>query len=384
MNSYQVMPVTAEDYRRLARKKLPRFLFDYIDGGAGEETTLWSNREDFHRIRLRQRVLRDVSRVDSSTSVLGRSVNMPVVLAPVGLAGMFKRRGEVQAARAASAAGVPFTTSTVGICPVEEVQAAVADPVWFQLYMLRDRGVVRALLERAAASGSDTLVFTVDLAVAGPRYRDFRNGMMGGGRRGALARAWQLLTRPGWVLDVGIKGKPHDFGNLREEVEGAGDLEAFKAFVDSQFDPGVTWDDISWLRSLWDGKLLIKGVMCREDALAAIDAGADGVVVSNHGGRQLDGVASCISKLPDIVDSVEGRTEVFMDGGIRSGTDVVKAVALGAKGVLIGRPWAWALGASGEKGVLDLLAVIRKEIEITMALMGVNRIDELTPDLIEF
>ena len=378
------MPVTADDYRRLARKKLPRFLFDYIDGGAGEDTTLWSNREDFHRIRLRQRVMRDVSRVDSSTTVLDRSENMPVVLAPVGLAGMFKRRGEVQAARAASAAGVPFTTSTVGICPVEEVQAAVADPVWFQLYMLRDRGVVRALLERAAASGSDTLIYTVDLAVAGPRYRDFRNGMMGGGRRGALAKAWQLLTRPGWVLDVGIKGKPHDFGNLREEVDDAGDLEAFKAFVDSQFDPGVTWDDISWLRSLWDGKLLIKGVMCRDDALAAIDAGADGIVVSNHGGRQLDGVASCISKLPEIVESVEGRTEIYMDGGVRSGTDVVKAVALGAKGVLIGRPWAWALGASGEKGVLDLLAVIRKEIEITMALMGINRIDELTPDLIEF
>ena len=384
MNSYQVMPVTADDYRRLARKKLPRFLFDYIDGGAGEEATLWSNREDFRSIRLRQRVLRDVSRVDSSTTVLGRSVNMPVVLAPVGLAGMFKRRGEVQAARAACAAGVPFTTSTVGICPVEEVQTAVADPVWFQLYMLRDRGVVRSLLERAAASGSDTLVFTVDLAVAGPRYRDFRNGMMGGGRRGALAKAWQLLTRPGWLLDVGIKGKPHDFGNLREEVEGAGDLEAFKAFVDSQFDPSVTWDDISWLRSLWDGKLLIKGVMCREDALAAIDAGADGIVVSNHGGRQLDGVASCISKLPEIVESVEGRTEIYMDGGVRSGTDVVKAVALGANGVLIGRPWAWALAASGEQGVLGLLAVIRKEIEITMALMGVNRIDELTPDLIEF
>ena len=384
MNSYQVMPVTADDYRRLARKKLPRFLFDYIDGGAGEEATLWSNREDFRSIRLRQRVLRDVSRVDSSTTVLGRSVNMPVVLAPVGLAGMFKRRGEVQAARAACAAGVPFTTSTVGICPVEEVQTAVADPVWFQLYMLRDRVVVRSLLERAAASGSDTLVFTVDLAVAGPRYRDFRNGMMGGGRRGALAKAWQLLTRPGWLLDVGIKGKPHDFGNLREEVEGAGDLEAFKAFVDSQFDPSVTWDDISWLRSLWDGKLLIKGVMCREDALAAIDAGADGIVVSNHGGRQLDAVASCISKLPEIVESVEGRTEIYMDGGVRSGTDVVKAVALGANGVLIGRPWAWALAASGEQGVLGLLAVIRKEIEITMALMGVNRIDELTPDLIEF
>jgi L-lactate dehydrogenase (cytochrome) len=384
MNSYQVMPVTADDYRRLARKKLPRFLFDYIDGGAGEEATLWSNREDFRSIRLRQRVLRDVSRVDSSTTVLGRSVNMPVVLAPVGLAGMFKRRGEVQTARAACAAGVPFTTSTVGICPVEEVQTAVADPVWFQLYMLRDRGVVRALLERAAASGSDTLVFTVDLAVAGPRYRDFRNGMMGGGRRGALAKAWQLLTRPGWLLDVGIKGKPHDFGNLREEVEGAGDLEAFKAFVDSQFDPSVTWDDISWLRSLWDGKLLIKGVMCREDALAAIDAGADGIVVSNHGGRQLDAVASCISKLPEIVESVEGRTEIYMDGGVRSGTDVVKAVALGANGVLIGRPWAWALAASGEQGVLGLLAVIRKEIEITLALMGVNRIDELTPDLIEF
>lgn len=383
MSTYEVMPVTAEDYRRLARKKLPRFLFDYIDGGAGEEETLASNREDFRRIRLLQRVLRDVSRVECGTSVLGRSVTMPLVLAPVGLAGMFKRRGEVQAARAASAAGVPFTTSTVGICPVEEVQAAAPHPVWFQLYMLRDRGVVRSLLERAAASGSDTLVFTVDLAVAGPRYRDFRNGMMGGGRRAALAKAWQLLTRPGWVLDVGVKGKPHDFGNLREQVEGAGDLEAFKAFVDSQFDPSVTWDDIAWLRTIWQGKLLIKGVMCREDALAAIDTGADGIVVSNHGGRQLDSVASCISKLPEIAEAAGERAEVYMDGGVRNGSDVVKAVALGARGVLIGRPWAWALAARGEQGVLDLLTVIRREIEISMALMGVNSIRELSPDLVE-
>ena len=221
------------------------------------------------------------------------------------------------------------------------------------------------------------------LAVAGPRYRDFRNGMMGGGRRAALAKAWQLLTRPGWVLDVGVKGKPHDFGNLREQVEGAGDLEAFKAFVDSQFDPSVTWDDIAWLRTIWQGKLLIKGVMCREDALAAIDTGADGIVVSNHGGRQLDSVASCISKLPEIAEAAGERAEVYMDGGVRNGSDVVKAVALGARGVLIGRPWAWALAARGEQGVLDLLTVIRREIEISMALMGVNSIRELSPDLVE-
>jgi len=374
------VPVTAEDYRSKAKKRLPHFLFDYVDGGASKEETLADNEDDFRLVQLRQTVLRDVSRVDTATELCGRRIAMPLALAPVGLAGMMARRGEVLAARAAAEAGVPFTLSTVGICPLEEVNAAVADPCWFQLYMLRDRGLVQALLERAADGGCDTLLFTVDLPVAGMRHRDTQNGMLGGA---PLAKALQLLLRPRWLYDVGIKGKPHSFGHLREAVADPDDLESFKRFVDDQFDPTVTWKDIEWLRSLWRGRLVIKGVMSAEDAAAAAATGADGVVVSNHGGRQLDGVASCVSKLPEVVAEVGGRLEILLDGGVRSGTDVVKAVALGADGVLIGRPWVWALAGSGEAGLTRYLGMLQQEIAVTMALMGVNRIDELNSELLE-
>ena len=374
-----VIPVTAEDYRRLAAKRLPRFLFDYADGGAGTEESMVGNETDFRRFRLEQRVMRDVSDIDTGTELCGRRVSMPLALAPVGMAGMFARRGEVLGTRAAAAAGVPFTLSTVGICPVEEVNAATREPCWFQLYMLRDRGLVQALLERAASAGCDTLLFTVDLPVAGMRHRDTQNGMLGGA---PLAKARQLLARPGWLFDVGIKGKPHTFGHLVDAVADPNDFESFKTFVDSQFDPTVTWKDIEWLRSVWRGKLVIKGVMTGADALSAADCGADGVVVSNHGGRQLDGVAACIVKLPEVAAAVGERLEVLMDGGVRSGTDVVKALALGARGVLIGRPWIWAVAARGERGLADYLGVLRREIEVSMALMGVNRIDEITRDLI--
>jgi L-lactate dehydrogenase (cytochrome) len=374
-----VIPVTAEDYRRLAAKRLPRFLFDYADGGAGTEESMVGNETDFRRFRLEQRVMRDVSDIDTGTELCGRRVSMPLALAPVGMAGMFARRGEVLGTRAAAAAGVPFTLSTVGICPVEEVNAATREPCWFQLYMLRDRGLVQALLERAASAGCDTLLFTVDLPVAGMRHRDTQNGMLGGA---PLAKARQLLARPGWLFDVGIKGKPHTFGHLVDAVADPNDFESFKTFVDSQFDPTVTWKDIEWLRSVWRGKLVIKGVMTGADALSAADCGADGVVVSNHGGRQLDGVAACIVKLPEVAAAAGERLEVLMDGGVRSGTDVVKALALGAKGVLIGRPWIWAVAARGERGLADYLGVLRREIEVSMALMGVNRIDEITRDLI--
>jgi L-lactate dehydrogenase (cytochrome) len=383
MGTYRVMPVTTSDYRRLSEKRLPRFLFDYLDGGAGEEESMRANTADFLRFKLRQRVMCDVANVDTGTTMAGRSSTMPVALAPVGLAGMFRRRGEVQGARAASVAGIPFTTSTVGICSLEEVQQAVEEPIWFQLYMLRDRELVKSLLQRARAVGCETLVFTVDLAVTGARYRDFRNGMLGGGRRGALTKAWQMVTRPGWVVDVGVRGKPHDFGNLREAVGGSGDLDAFKAYIDTQFDPTVTWNDIAWLRSHWQGRILIKGVMSSEDARSACDVGADGVVVSNHGGRQLESVGSSISKLREVVAAVGDRCEVYMDGGVRNGTDVIKAVALGARGVMIGRPWVWAMSARGERGLIDLLGVIQKEIATAMALMGVSRIEQLTSALIE-
>ena len=378
-----VSPVTVLDYRRLAEKRLPRFLFDYIDGGAGEEKSMDANADDFLKLKLRQRVMCDVDNVDTSTTLFGQPASMPLVLAPVGLAGMMRRRGEVQGVRAATRAGIPFTTSTVGICSVEEVQAAAGKPAWFQLYMLRDRGLVTALLERAQQAGCTTLVFTVDLAVAGMRHRDSRNGMLVGGVAGRVSKAWQIFTRPQWILDVGIKGKPHDFGNLREAVAGSKDLDEFKAFIADQFDPSVTWEDIASLRSQWKGPILIKGVMSADDARAAIDVGADGVIVSNHGGRQLEGVASSISKLPEVVAAVGDRAEVHMDGGVRSGTDVVKAVALGAKSVMIGRPWVWAMAARGEQGLVDLLQLFQKEIAVTLALMGVRRINEITPDLLE-
>lgn len=383
MGIKHVVPVTVPDYRRLAKQRLPRFLFDYIDGGANREDSMRANEADFLAYKLTQRVMHDVENITTSTTLSGQSASMPLALAPIGMAGMMARRGEVQAARAAEAAGIPFTTSTVGICPLEEVQAATNNPVWFQLYMLRDRGLVEALLERAGHAGCGTLVFTVDLAVAGMRHRDYQNGMLDGGLAGKMAKLVQILTRPRWVLDVGIKGKPHHFGNLVDVVSDPDDLDAFKDFIDAQFDPTVTWKDISWLRSIWDGKLLIKGVMTASDAVAAADAGADGVVVSNHGGRQLDGVASTISRLPEVSTAVGDRIEVYMDGGIRNGIDVIKAVALGARGVLIGRPWIWAVAGRGEQGLTDLLSVFQREIAVAMALMGVNRIEDITADLIE-
>ncbi len=383
MGTYRVMPVTTSDYRRLSEKRLPRFLFDYIDGGAGDEFSLAANVEDFRKFRLRQRVLVDVDHVDTSAHIGGRAASMPVALAPIGLAGMFGRRGEVLGARAAARAGIPFTLSTVGVCTIGEVQAGAGETAWFQLYMLRDRGIVQALLEHARSDGCDTLIFTVDLPVAGARHRDFRNGMVGGGLRAGLARAWQLMTRPRWVFDVGLRGKPHSFGNLNVVLGKSGGLDDLLEFVNSQFDPTVTWDDIAWLRKQWGGRLLIKGIMSEEDARAAVDAGADGVVVSNHGGRQLEGVASSISRLPSVAAAVGEQVEVLVDGGIRSGTDVVKALALGANGVLIGRPWVWAMSARGEDGLADLLAVFQREISITMALMGVTKIADITPQLLE-
>jgi len=383
MGAYRSRPVTADDYRRLAKKRLPRFLFDYIDGGANDEQTMADNERDFRRIRLRQRVMRDVSRVDTSVEMNGQPVSMPLALAPLGLAGMMARRGEVQGARAAGAAGVPFTLSTAAICSLEEVRAVSAMPPWFQLYMLRDRGLVGHLLQRAQAVGCSTLVFTVDLAVAGMRHRDLRSGMLADSVATRLKKFWQLASHSHWLWNVGVLGRPHSFGNLRDSLPDANDLYAYKAFADSQFDPTVTWKDIAWLRSKWGGRLLIKGVMTDQDARAAADAGADGVIVSNHGGRQLDGVASAISALPGVVAAVGHRTEVYMDGGVRNGIDVVKAVALGARGVLIGRPWIWAIAGCGQQGLVDLLGIFQREIAVAMTLMGVNRIDELTPDLIE-
>jgi L-lactate dehydrogenase (cytochrome) len=345
--------------------------------------TLAANQSDFQRIVLRQRVMCDVSRTDTRTVMCGQPASMPLALAPVGMAGMMARRGEVQGARAARASGVPFTLSTAAICSLEEVQAACGAPPWFQLYMLRDRGLVRALLQRAQSISCPTLVFTVDLPVAGMRHRDYRSGVVGGSLSTRLTKAWQLACRPRWLLEVGLQGRPHTFGNLGAALPDANDIGSYKNFAHDQFDPAVTWKDIAWLRSIWTGELLIKGIMTAEDAMAAMDAGANGVVISNHGGRQLDGVASTIAVLPRVAAAVASRGEVYMDGGVRSGIDVVKAVALGARGVLIGRPWAWALAARGERGLRDLLGVFQQEIAVAMALMGVNRIDEISGDQVE-
>jgi L-lactate dehydrogenase (cytochrome) len=372
-----IHPATTLDYRRLAEARLPRFLFDYIDGGANDERTLASNVDDFSRILIKQRVLTNVDHLDTSTTIAGAPADMPVVLAPVGMAGLFGRRGEVQGVRVANAKNIPFTLSTVGICPLEEIKAASAQPFWFQLYMIRDRGVIRELLERAMANGCTTLVFTVDLPMPGMRHRDTRNGMLSNALKAKLGKAWQLGTRPGWIWDVGVNGKPHSFGSLAHLVPDPTDLAAYRVWIDKQFDTTVTWKDIEWLRGIWKGRLLLKGIQEVEDAQGAVEVGADGLIVSNHGARQLDSVASSISKLPAIADAVGDKLEVLMDGGVRSGLDVYKAVALGARAVMIGRPWVWAMAGGGEQGLGDLLATFKRELEVAMALSGVTRIADI-------
>jgi L-lactate dehydrogenase (cytochrome) len=383
MGTLRLAPATVSDYRRLAESRLPRQLFDYIDGGAVDERTLAANREDLARLRLRQRVLRDVSQVDTSAEIAGRPAAMPVAFAPVGLAGLMRRRGEVQAARAAEVAGVPFTLSTVGLCSLEEVRVATKAPFWFQLYMMRDRGHVTELLQRARAVGVDTLVFTVDLAVVGARYRDTRNGMGGGLTAAARLRsALNFAAHPRWLMDVALGGRPLVFGNLASYVSSAKNVQQFRSWIDSQFDPSVTWRDIEWLRREWPGKLIIKGILEADDACAAADAGAQGVVVSNHGGRQLDGAPSSISALPRIADAVGGRLEIMLDGGVHSGQDVVKALALGAQSVMIGRAWVYALAARGEAGVRHLLSQIQRDIKVTLALTGLTSARAVTADIL--
>lgn len=378
-----VEPVTPDDYRELARRRLPRFLFDYVDGAANHEQTAAANVADFEALKLRQRVLRDVGSIDTTTSLLGRRIKQPVVLAPVGMAGLFARRGEVQAVRAADAAGIPFTLSTVGICPLAEVRAAATAPFWFQLYMIRDRGAVRDLVTQAADTGCDTLVFTVDLPLTGMRHRDLRNGMLVASGAGRRARLRALLSHPGWLWDVGVKGRPHSFGNLARQVADPTDMQAFRRYVSDQFDPTVTWRDIEWLRSIWPGRLVLKGIMEVDDARQAVAVGADGLVVSNHGGRQLDGVASGIVKLPAIAEAVGDQTDILMDGGVRSGIDVYRALALGAKAVMVGRPWIWALAARGEAGVSALLATFEAELRVAMALTGMTTIAAILPDALD-
>lgn len=366
------------DFREAARRRLPHFLFEYIDGGSYAEATLRRNVADLSDIALRQRVLTDISALDLSTTLFGQELALPVALAPIGLAGMAARRGEVQAARAAEAAGVPFCLSTVSACPIAEVARGVSKPFWFQLYMIRDRAFMSELMAQARDAGCSALVFTVDMPVPGSRYRDYRSGLAGApGWRGDLRRTWQAIKRPAWAWDVGIHGRPHQLGNVAPVLDHNTGLEDFFAWMRNNFDPSVSWRDLDFIRQVWKGPLIIKGILDAEDAREAARLGADGIVVSNHGGRQLDGVPSTARALPAIAEAVGDKLTVLADGGVRSGLDVVRMLALGAKGVLLGRAWAFALGAKGEAGVRQMLALIEAEMRVAMALTGATRIDAI-------
>jgi L-lactate dehydrogenase (cytochrome) len=370
-----VKAASALDYRELARRRLPKFLFDYIDGGSYAELTLRRNVSDLESIALRQRVLRDVGKLDLSCELFGQKLALPVALGPIGLAGMNARRGEVQAARAADAAGVPFCLSTVSLCPLTEITRGTTRPIWFQLYMIRDRAFMRDLLAQARDAQCSALVFTVDLPVPGSRYRDSRSGLAGApGLHGTLRRTWQGLMRPAWAWDVGICGRPHTLGNVAPVLGKNTGLEDFFAWMRNNFDPTVTWRDLDFIRSEWRGPLIVKGILDAEDAVAAADLGVDGIVVSNHGGRQLDGVPSTARALPPIVDKIGDRLTVLADGGVRSGLDVVRMLALGAKGVLLGRAWIYALAAAGQTGVAHLLKLIDAEMRVAMALTGATNL----------
>ena len=380
-----VKPIAASpaDYRLLAKRRLPRFLFEYIDGGSYEEVTLRRNGEDLAGITLRQRVLRDVSALDTATSLFGQSLSMPLVLAPVGLAGINARRGEVQAARAAQAAGIPFTLSTVSTCSIDEVAGGCRAPFWFQLYMIRDRGFMRTLLQKAQDAGSTALVFTVDMPVPGSRYRDVRSGLAGSpGIGGSVRRFGQALLHPRWAWDVGLWGRPHALGNVAPVLGSQSGLEDFFAWMRSNFDPSVTWTDLEWVRENWNGPLIVKGILDADDARQALNCGADGIVVSNHGGRQLDGVSSTARALPAIAGAVGDRLTILADGGVRSGLDIVRLLALGARGVMIGRAWAFALAAAGEGGVRHLISLMHAEMRVAMALTGCTTPQEIGPEIL--
>ncbi|NNN02030.1 MAG: L-lactate dehydrogenase [Acidimicrobiaceae bacterium] len=378
-HSLNLAPASYEDYREIARRRLPRQIFDYIDGGSFDESTLAANRADLQRLQLRQRVLRDVSGIHLATTVMGEQLELPLILAPVGFGGMFARRAEVDAARSAERAGISFCESTLSICSIEEVAAASTRPLWFQLYIMKDRGYAEDLMARAQAARCTTLVLTVDLAVVGRRHRDVRNGISGRiSRVNRIRRGLDIARHPRWVREVALGGRPLTFGNLERALPDARVPGDFQGWVASQFDPSVTWGDLEWLRSHWSGKIALKGILDPDDARLAVANGADAVIVSNHGGRQLDDVPSTISALPAIADAVGGSCDVLIDGGIRSGLDVVKALALGARACLVGRSWAFAVAARGEDGVDHLLRNFREDMLVTLGLTGVtdvNRID---------
>ncbi|HIF5650949.1 TPA: FMN-dependent L-lactate dehydrogenase LldD [Vibrio parahaemolyticus] len=366
------------DYRAAAKAKLPPFLFHYIDGGSYDERTLKRNTDDLGDVALRQRVLRDMTDLSLETEIFGEKLAMPIALAPVGLTGMYARRGEVQAAKAAEKKGIPFTMSTVSVCPIEEVAPAIERPMWFQLYVLKDRGFMKNVLERAKAAGVTTLVFTVDMPVPGARYRDMHSGMSG--PNAAMRRVFQAMCHPSWALDVGLLGKPHDLGNISTYRGEPTKLEDYIGWLGANFDPSISWKDLEWIRDFWDGPMVIKGILDEEDAKDAVRFGADGIVVSNHGGRQLDGVLSTAKALPSIADAVKGDLKIFVDSGIRTGLDVVRMLALGADCTLLGRSFVYALAAQGGAGVENLLDLYDKEMRVAMTLTGAKTIADLSRD----
>jgi L-lactate dehydrogenase (cytochrome) len=364
-----------EDLRELHKRRVPKAFFDYADRGSYAEETLRANREDLQHIKFRQRILVDVSKRDLSTSILGEPSTLPLILAPVGLLGMQHGDGEIHACRAAQAAGIPFTQSTMSICSIEDIAGAVGKPFWFQLYVMKDRGFIKALIQRAIAAKCSALVLTVDLQVIGQRHADIKNGMTVP-PEWSLSKLIDFATKPAWVAGV-LQGKRRTFGNLAGHLKVSDDITSLSTWISSQFDTTLNWKDVDWIRSIWPGKLVLKGILDVEDAELAVKTGAQALVVSNHGGRQLDGAPSSIEVLPEIVDTVGSQIEIMFDGGIRSGQDVMRALALGAKSCMIGRAYAHGLGAGGEAGVAKAIDIIRNELSTTMGLCGVNTIAEI-------
>jgi L-lactate dehydrogenase (cytochrome) len=378
-NSRKEMPpgkmTCIEDLRRVARRKVPRVFFDYAEAGSYAEQTLRANRADFERVKLRQRVLVDVAQRDLSTTTAGEPARLPLALAPIGLCGMLWGDGEILACRAAQKAGIPFTLSTMSICSIEDVHAAVSQPFWFQLYMMKDRGFMRALIERAAAARCSALVLTVDLQVLGQRHADIRNGLTVPPQI-SLGNLLNMAGKPAWLISI-LKGRRKTFGNLAGHIAGMKDVISLTEWTATQFDASLSWKDVDWVRSVWSGPLIIKGILDVDDARTATKTGATALVVSNHGGRQLDGAPSSVSMLPRIVDAVGTQIEVMFDGGIRTGQDLFRALALGARACLIGRAYAYGLGSGGEAGVSKAIELIAKELDITMALTGTRSIKEI-------
>ena len=368
---------TIEDLRVLAERRVPRMFYDYADSGSWTEGTYRANEADFHTIKLRQRVAVNMENRSTATTMVGQAAKMPVAIAPVGLTGMQHADGEIHAARAAEKFGIPFTLSTMSICSIEDIAENTSAPFWFQLYMMRDRDAMVRMIARAKAAKCSALVLTLDLQVIGQRHKDIKNGLTAPPRP-TLRNILNLATKPGWCL--GMAGtRRHTFRNLVGHVQGVSDMRSLSAWTNEQFDPRLSWADVAWVKQQWGGKLILKGIMDVEDAKLAVAAGADAIVVSNHGGRQLDGAPSSISALPAIVDAVGTQTEVWMDGGIRSGQDVLKAWALGARGTMIGRAMAYSLGAAGEAGVTKALQILHKELDVTMAFCGhtnINTVDK--------